>query len=99
MRQLLRRHLEWPRPRTLAGSRLRVSGGPGGVEGDVALHFLHDLVDVSVQYRDGAKAAQLAEQRLRIAGAPAPGLVNVPEWHVREDHDGGARAAPLEVRL
>ena len=67
------------------------------MESDVAFDFLNNLVNVAVQHCDRAKAAQSAHQLIRITGAPAPGFVNSPERHVREDHDRGARGSPLEI--
>ena len=40
--------------------------------------FLHDLMDMAIQHRDRAEAAQLRQQLIRIAGAPSPGLVHSP---------------------
>ena len=70
--QLIRRHGERAGRLGLAGFRLRIGRRPRGLEGDVALHFLHDLVDVPVEHRDGAEALDIGESLRGIAGAPAP---------------------------
>src|SRR5579863_10364133 len=46
--QLLGRHLERTRTRSVAGRRLRERGRQRGLERDVAFDFLHDLMDVAV---------------------------------------------------
>src|SRR5215469_6180728 len=60
--QLLRRHLERTRSGPLAGRRLRVSSRQGGLERDVAFHFLHDLMDVAVEHGDRAEALEIGER-------------------------------------
>src|SRR4051812_23518280 len=54
-RQLVRGDLEGPRSGSGACGRLRISSGSRGVEGDVSLYLLHDLVDVPVEHGDGAE--------------------------------------------
>ena len=57
--QLIRRHLERPGTGAFAGHRLRIGRGARCVEGDVTFDLLHDLMDVPVQHRHRAEAAQL----------------------------------------
>ena len=61
-----------PGPGPLPAERLRIGGGAGGVEGDVAFHLLHDLVDVAVQHRDRAEAAQTATAICSPSPVPQP---------------------------
>src|SRR5579864_9494487 len=88
--QLIPGYLERPRAFALAGSGLRVSGRASGVEGDVALDLLHDLMDMAVEDRDRPEATQLCQELIGIAGAPTPGFIDGPQRHVREHHDGSA---------
>src|SRR5271155_3792790 len=55
-------------------------------------------MNVSVQHRHRAEAAQSTEELFRIPGAPAPGLVDRPERHVREYDDRRAGRAMLQIR-
>src|SRR6266478_6854015 len=78
---------------------LREGGRPGGVECDVALDLLHDLVDVTVEHRDRAEALEVIERARRIFGAPAPYWIYRPQRNVREDDDRGRGGAAFEVVL
>src|SRR5271168_5318646 len=69
---------------------LRERGGHGGVEGYVALNFLHDLVDMAVEDADGAEALEVGEGLRAVVGAPTPFGIDAPEGDVREDDDGRA---------
>ena len=55
-------------------------------------------MDVAIEHRDRSEAPQLLQQLIRIPRAPAPGLIDAPQRHVREDHDGGTGRAGLEIR-
>jgi hypothetical protein len=68
------------------------------VEGDVTFDALNDLMDVAVQHRDGPEATQVLHELIRVAGAPAPRLIDGPERHVGEDHNRRAGGAAFEVR-
>src|ERR1700730_899753 len=78
---------------------LREGGRPGGVEGDVAFDFLHDLVNVAVEHRDRAEALEIVERARRVFGAPAPGWIDRPQRNVGEDDDRGRCRPALEVAL
>jgi len=56
--------------------------GASRVKRDVTFDFLHGLVDVAVQDRDGAEALEQAKCLARIFRAPAPLLVYRPQWNV-----------------
>src|SRR5262249_55256741 len=56
------------------------------VESHVALNFLQDLVNVTVQHCDRAEAFQISERAFAVTGPPAPLRINCPKWDVRE-HD------------
>jgi len=56
-----------PRPALAAGRR----SNRAGVECDVALDLLHDLVNVTVEHRDRAEALEVIERARRVFGAPA----------------------------
>ena len=64
---------------------MRKSRGHGGVEGHVALHLLHHLVNVPVEHGDRAEALQNRESLRTVLGAPAPFGVDGPQRNVRED--------------
>src|SRR5882724_13009210 len=70
--QLLHRHFEraGAGPDTRCG--LREGGGPRGVEREVALDLLHDLVDVAVQDRDGSETFEIPQGLRPVVGDPAP---------------------------
>ena len=68
-----------------AGRGLRERRGHRGMEGDVALHLLHHLVNVPVEHGDRAEALQDRESLRAVLGAPAPFGVNGPQRNVRED--------------
>src|SRR5215472_11004323 len=78
---------------------LREGGRHGGVKGDVALDLLHDLVDVTVEYRHRAEALEIVESARRVFGAPAPGWIDRPQRNVREDDDRSRCPPALEVVL
>jgi hypothetical protein len=82
-------------------SRLRLGKcrGAGGVEGDVAFHLLHDLMDVAVEHGNGTEALEIAERLGAVVSAPTPFGVNGPQGDVGEDHDGGAGLQSLDVLL
>src|SRR5690349_15178013 len=90
LRQLVRGYLERSRPWSIAGRRLRIRGGASRVKRNIAFDLLDNLMDVSVQYGDGAEAAQVVEEYVSIAGSPTPGLVDGPQRHMGEDDDGRA---------
>src|ERR1700752_5220578 len=69
-------------------SRLRKGRRHRGMKADVALNFLHRLVDVPVENRDGAEAPQVAEGFFAVSSAPAPVRIDGPERKMREYHDG-----------
>src|SRR5581483_2836696 len=80
-----------------AGRGLREGRGARRVEADVALHLLHDLVDVAVQHGDRAEALQVGERPLAVLGVPAPFGVDGPQGDVRVDDDRRAAAERREV--
>src|SRR5438105_2201992 len=61
------------RPRSaFARLALREGRGAGGMERHLALDLLHDLVNVTVQYGDGAKPPEKSERLNGVLRAPAP---------------------------
>jgi hypothetical protein len=70
------------------------------VERHVALHLLHDLVDVAVEDGHRAEPLEISERLRSVLGDPAPLRIDRPQRNVREDHDRGAarerRQVPLE---
>src|SRR6267154_5937659 len=60
--KLFRWDLERPRSRSVARNRLRISHGACGVEGDIPLDLLHDLMDVAVQDRHGTEAFEITHR-------------------------------------
>ena len=79
----------------LAGRRLREGGRPRGVERDVALHLLDDLVDVAVEHRHRAKALQ-QRQGLQPSSVPQPHSgVDRPQRDMGENDDRRGRRLRL----
>src|SRR5262249_49852474 len=66
---------------------------------DVALDFLLDLVDMTVEHGHRPEALQVAEGARSIFGAPSPILVDRPQWQMGEDYDRRARRAPGKILL
>src|ERR1051325_7471043 len=97
--QLLRGHLEGPGPLSHAGGRLGERGGQGGVEADVPLHLLHDLVNVAVEDRDRAEPLEKGQRLPAVVRHPAPLRIDRPERHMSEHDDGRAGAQALDVLL
>src|SRR5947209_3366792 len=95
--QLSGLHLHRPRRRRRTGRGLREGRRPRRVEGDVPLDLLEHLVDVTVESRDRAEAAQHADHLLAVGRGPAPCRIHGPERHVGEDDEGGARRERLEI--
>src|ERR1035438_3014275 len=56
----------------------------------IPLHFLHGLMNVAVQYSDGAEVLQVAESLRTILGSPSPLGINGPQRNVREHYYGRA---------
>src|ERR1700722_15389748 len=67
------------------------------MEGDVAFHLLHDLVNVSVQHGDGTEFFEICESLGAVFGAPTPVRIYGPQWDVRKDHDWRAGFEVLYV--
>src|SRR5258708_3288499 len=82
-----------------ARRRLRERGRARGVEGDVALDFLHHLVDVAVEHGHRAKTFQIIQRAAAVLGAPAPGRIDRPQRDMGEHHDRRGFRLPLEVVL
>src|SRR5436190_1302998 len=61
-----------------AGRRQRERGSHGSVEGDIALHLLHHLMDVAIKDGDRTEALQQLDGTGAIAGPPAPFLIHRP---------------------
>ena len=75
---------------------LRKGGRHRGVKRHVALHLLHDLVNVAVQHGHRSEALEETERLLGVVRAPAPLRIDGPQRHVREEHD--RRAARRDRR-
>src|SRR5438105_2222874 len=59
--------------------RLREGSRPGRVKGYVALDFLHNLVDVTVEHRHRPETLEIVESARRVFGAPAPSWIDAPQ--------------------
>src|SRR5947207_3130811 len=70
-----------------AWRRLWERGGHCGVKRDVAFHFLHDLMDVAVQNRDGSESSQKPERLFGVICSPAPLRINRPKRNVCEHYN------------
>src|SRR5262249_31235481 len=80
-------------------SRLWKGGRHGSVEHYVAFHLLHDLVNMSVQHSDRAKALEKAEGLRTVLGAPAPVRIDGPQRDIRKHNDRPAGGVALELRF
>src|SRR5205085_3968966 len=76
--QLLGRHLHGSRSGRASRSRLRECRRSRGMERDVALDLLLDLVDVAVEHGHRPEALQIAERAWGVLGSPTPFLVDRP---------------------
>ena len=85
--QFTGRHHHRPRGLGDTGNALREGGRARGMERDVALDLLHDLMDVAVQNRNGTESFQIRQRLRAVAGAPAPVLIHDPQRHMREHDD------------
>src|SRR5579883_1961106 len=81
------------RPGFVGGARcgLRIRGGSGGCEPDVAVGMLDDLMDVPVEHRYRIEAAQRRQDARAVLRRPAPRRKERVERNVGED-DNGRRA-------
>src|SRR5262245_60039388 len=75
------------RRRRRAWRVLREGSRARGMEGDVALDLLHDLVDMAVKYRHRAETLEVAKRPRAVFRTPSPLRVHRPQRNVREDHD------------
>src|ERR1700682_5112859 len=68
------------RPRFGRGARrgLRERRRHGGVKSDVAFHFLHRLMNVSVQDRDRSESSEKTKRLFGVVGPPTPLRINRP---------------------
>src|SRR6476619_3689552 len=85
--QLFSRNSHRPRRRSRARRRLRKARRQRGVERDVALHLLYDLMNMTVEHGQRTESLQQRQCLLCIVGAPAPVLVDRPQWNMSEDND------------
>src|ERR1700745_3097633 len=92
--QFLRRHLHRPRRRRGARRRLGKRSRHSSMESGVSLHFLHDLMNVSIERGEGAEPLEQRECLLAVRRAPAPVWVYGPERNMREEHDRSAVLVP-----
>src|ERR1700726_1025312 len=70
--QLFSRNSHRPRRRSRARCRLRKARRQRGVECDIALHLLYDLMNMTVEHRHRTEPFEGRQCLLRIVGAPAP---------------------------
>src|SRR6202030_1996810 len=85
--QLFSRNSHRPRRRSRSWRRLRKAHRQRGVECDVALHLLYDLMNMTVEHRHRTEPLQRRQRLLRIVGAPAPVLVDRPQRNMSEHDD------------
>src|SRR6202140_1833350 len=79
--------------------RLWERRGQRSMETHMALHFLHDLVDVPVQNRDLTKSLQQRERLRPIVSTPAPLRIDHPERNVREKNNRCRRGKVSNIFL
>src|SRR5450631_3977972 len=97
--KLLSRHLHWSGRGRGAWRWLRKGGGHGGMKCDIALHLLHDLMDMAIEHSDRAKPLQHGKGLLTVRCSPSPGWVDSPEWNVRENCNRSTALQPAEILL
>src|SRR5271170_2466418 len=90
-------HRAWRWRRT--GCRLRKCSGHGRVKGHIALHLLHDLMNMTVKDRYGAESFHHGKGLFAIRRTPAPSRVDCPQRNVGKEDDGGTILEPGEIRL
>src|SRR6516162_7808709 len=88
--QLLGRDLHGSRSLGLSRCWLHECRRKCGVEGYIAFHLLHGLVNVAIQNRDRAEPLQIGKGLSAIFGSPSPLRVNCPKRNVRKDDNRGA---------
>jgi len=86
--QLFRRDFHRARAFSFAGRRLRESSRKRRVEGHVAFDFLHRLVNVAVQHRNGTELLQVGKGLRAVFSPPTPLRIDRPEWDVGKDDNG-----------
>src|SRR5262249_179666 len=70
---------------SLTGCRLREGCRTCGVKAHMTFHFLHGLVDVSIEYGDRAKSLEIGESLRAVVGSPSPFRIHRPQRDVCED--------------
>lgn len=94
--QFIGRHSQRPWPRCLTRLRLRKSGRHCRMERDISFHFLHRLMDMTVQHRDGAKPFQISQGLRRVFCSPAPLRIDRPKRNMGENHYRRTRGKTLQ---
>src|SRR5580693_2016506 len=69
------------------------------MERDISFHLLHHLMNMAIEYRDRAEPLQVPQRLLAVRGAPAPIGIKRPQRNMREENDGRAGGARLQVLL
>src|SRR6185437_13633615 len=82
-----------------AGCWLREGSGHCCVEGRIAFDFLHHLMDMSVEYRNGSEAFEVFEGLLVVFCPPSPIGINAPQGNVSEHHDWSAGRNSTQIIL
>src|SRR5580698_11382570 len=85
--QFLGRHLHRAGRRCSAWGWLRESRRHRGVKGRIALHLLHDLVDMPVQYRHGTESLKKGEGLFTVRCSPTPVRINSPQRNMCKEHN------------
>src|SRR5205085_5075502 len=67
-----------------------------GMEGDVALDLLDNLVYVPVEHGDRPEALHIAQRAACVLGSPAPLLVDRPQRQVGHQHDRRTGREPFD---
>src|ERR1700704_367969 len=83
--KLIAGNLERSGPWSIARAWLWKRHRARGVERDVALNLLHDLMNVAIQHGHRTEAFEITHCLIGITRAPAPCFVNRPQRHMRED--------------
>ena len=97
--QAFRWNFHWARRWSASRRRLWKGRRHGRVESHIALHFLHDLVNVAVEHRHRPKALEIGKRLSAIFGSPAPFGIHRPKRDVGENYDGRTAAPRFEILL
>src|SRR5882724_3230393 len=99
MLQLVGWHLHRSGRGSFSGRRLRKRSRHGGMEGNLPFDLLHDLMNMSVQHRDGTETLDVRQSLFAVVSSPSPLGIDSPQRNVRKEHNRSAGRAAFEIVL